>query len=68
MITDKCIKCASCETFCKNGAITEADDQYVIDETKCETCGTCSEYCPIDFAIVKKIYPELAVELPAECK
>ena len=54
IITEKCIKCASCEKFCKNGAITEGDDRYIIDESKCETCGTCLEYCPIDNAIVRK--------------
>jgi MinD superfamily P-loop ATPase len=52
-ITDKCIKCCSCNPFCKNEAIYEIDDRFAIDETKCDDCGTCMEYCPIDDAIVK---------------
>ena len=40
--------------FCENGAAQETDTTYVIDETKCQTCGTCLTYCPIDGAIVKR--------------
>ena len=53
IITEKCIERGSCQPFCKNKAITYAKSRYVIDETKCEMCGTCLEYCPIDDAIVK---------------
>jgi MinD superfamily P-loop ATPase len=52
-ITDKCIKCGSCNPFCKNDAIIEEGDRFAIDESKCDDCGTCIEYCPIDEAIVK---------------
>jgi MinD superfamily P-loop ATPase len=51
-ITDKCIECGSCESFCKNEAIDVIDSHYVIDQEKCDSCGTCLEYCPIDDAIV----------------
>jgi MinD superfamily P-loop ATPase len=53
MITEKCIECGSCQSFCKNKAIKYTNKRYVIDETKCEMCGTCLEYCPIDNAIVE---------------
>ncbi len=56
-ITDKCIKCCSCNPFCKNDAIYEEDDRFQIDEDKCDGCGTCLEYCPIDDAIVEVIEP-----------
>jgi MinD superfamily P-loop ATPase len=53
MITDECIMCGSCEPFCDEKAIIEGDKKYFIDQEKCGGCGTCTEYCPIDGAIVK---------------
>jgi MinD superfamily P-loop ATPase len=58
-ITDECIVCGSCEPFCKNGAILYNDTKYVIDESKCDSCGTCLEYCPIDDAILEKPVREM---------
>ena len=52
VITDKCIRFSSCKPFCKNGAICADDDCFQIDESKCDSCGTCAEYCPIDGALV----------------
>lgn len=54
LITGKCIECGACEMFCENGAVSETDTTYVIDETKCQSCETCTTYCPIDGAIIKK--------------
>ena len=59
MITEKCIMCGSCEPFCKNKAIYDGEDRYIIDQSKCDGCGTCIEYCPIDDAMVK-IEPQIA--------
>ena len=53
IITKKCIECGSCESFCKNAAIDVVAGHYVIDQAKCDICGTCLEYCPIDDAIVE---------------
>jgi MinD superfamily P-loop ATPase len=50
-ITDDCIMCSSCESFCVNAAISEGDTTYVIDQSLCDGCGTCSEYCPVDALI-----------------
>jgi MinD superfamily P-loop ATPase len=63
IITEKCIMCGSCEPFCKMGAIYDGDDRYVIDQSKCDNCGICVEYCPIDDAIVKA---ETAVDFSSE--
>jgi len=52
-ITEKCIECNSCYPFCEKDAILYDDSPYVIDQTKCDGCGTCKEYCPIDDAIVE---------------
>lgn len=57
VITDECIGCGVCEIFCKNGAVSQCDTcftKFVIDESKCEACATCKEYCPIDGAIVER--------------
>jgi NAD-dependent dihydropyrimidine dehydrogenase PreA subunit len=54
IITDECIGCGVCEIYCKNEAITESEARkYVIDSARCDACGTCIEYCPIDGAIVE---------------
>jgi ferredoxin len=54
VITEECIMCGSCEPFCIEGAIIEGDDtRYFIDPSKCGSCGgICTEYCPIDGAII----------------
>ncbi len=54
VITEKGIYCGSCESFCKNHAISAGDMLYVIDEEKCDQCGDCREYCPIDDVIQEK--------------
>ena len=52
-ITDECIMCGSCAPFCEEDAIIETDNRYVIDQSKCDGCGICTEYCPIDEAIIE---------------
>jgi ferredoxin len=47
-ITEECIACAACESECPEGAISEADDIYVIDPEKCNDCESCIEVCPVD--------------------
>lgn len=53
-ITSACIECGSCEEYCENGAVDVKDKKYVIDIEKCDCCGTCLEFCPIDGAIIEK--------------
>jgi MinD superfamily P-loop ATPase len=52
-ISEECIECGSCAPFCKNGAIEWVEIRYVIDPSKCDACGTCREYCPMDDAILE---------------
>lgn len=53
-ITDECISCGSCEGECDNGAISEGDQIFVIDPSKCTECvgnakePKCVEICPVD--------------------
>jgi ferredoxin len=51
-INSDCIQCGACEPECEQGAISEADGNYVIDPAKCEDCATCVDVCPTG-AIVK---------------
>ena len=45
---DKCleVKEGSCADVCPAGAISQGDDQYVIDAAACLDCGSCSDTCP----------------------
>ena len=43
-ITDSCLKCGTCAGECPMNAISEGEDQYVIDADTCVGCG--------DFVIV----------------
>ena len=52
-IDDTCISCGSCEAECPTGAISEGEDQYVIDPDTCIDCGACADVCPTD-----SIHPE----------
>lgn len=53
-ITVECISCGACETECPNEAISEGDETYVIDGSKCTECvgffdtPQCAEVCPVD--------------------
>ncbi|MFL5400690.1 MAG: 4Fe-4S binding protein [Myxococcales bacterium] len=54
MITEDCINCAACESECPNEAISEGEDTYVIDASKCDECesnggeNACKAVCPSD--------------------
>ena len=37
-ITDDCISCGACEAECKNEAISEGEETYVIDPDRCTEC------------------------------
>ena len=59
-ITDECISCGACEAECPNSAISQGDEHFEIDATKCDECASsgdaaCLGICPIgDTAIVKR--------------
>lgn len=38
-ITEDCISCAACEQECPNGAISQGDAHYTIDENLCTECA-----------------------------
>ncbi len=45
-ITSACVSCGSCVDACPAGAISQGDDQYVIDAAACLDCGSCCDTCP----------------------
>lgn len=54
MITDECINCDVCEPECPNGAISQGDEIYEIDPSKCTECvghfdePQCQQVCPVN--------------------
>jgi len=46
-ITQDCIGCQVCKTFCPAKAIRFGDGGNEIDQKKCLHCGTCYRECPI---------------------
>lgn len=57
MITEECINCGACEPECPNEAISEGDDIYVIDPSRCTECvghfdeEQCAAVCPVDCCV-----------------
>jgi ferredoxin len=57
MITEECINCGACEPECPNEAISEGEDVYVIDPSRCTECvghfdeEQCAAVCPVDCCV-----------------
>ena len=51
-ITSACVSCGSCADACPAGAISQGDDQYVIDAAACLDCGSCSDQKLADLFVV----------------
>jgi len=45
-ITEECIACGECRERCSFKAISQHDEQFVIDNTRCDVCGDCYTICP----------------------
>ncbi len=58
IVAEDCTSCGACEPECPTYAISQGDDAYVIDATKCDECASkggessCKAVCPTD-CIVK---------------
>ena len=72
MITDDCISCDACVAECPNSAISEDEDQYVIDPERCTECAghydepQCVEVCPVDCCVRDPNYQEEEEQLLAK--
>jgi len=42
---ESCIKCGKCKDICKFDAVT---NDFIIDGVKCEGCGVCYHFCPVN--------------------
>jgi len=68
-ITDDCISCGACEAECKNDAISEGEEVFVIDPSKCTECvgnydsPRCAEVCPVEAAVPDPEHEESREEL-----
>jgi ferredoxin len=71
-ITEECISCGACEAECKNEAISEGEEIYVIAPDRCTECvgnfesPKCAEICPVDSCIPDPEYVESQEELLAK--
>ena len=69
IITDECINCDVCEPECPNGAISQGDEIYVIDPSRCTECvghfdePQCRKVCPVDCIPLNPDFVETQDEL-----
>lgn len=72
MITEDCINCDVCVPECPNTAISQGDEIYVIDATKCTECvghfddSQCVAVCPVDAIIPDPNHVESKDQLQAK--
>ena len=72
IITDDCINCDVCEPECPNEAISEGEEIYEIDPSKCTECvghydePQCQLVCPVDCIPVDPDNEETQEELMAK--
>lgn len=48
IIGSECTKCGACAQECPVDAISEGEDQYLIDPEVCIDCGACDDVCPVN--------------------
>lgn len=46
MITENCVSCGACTSYCPVEAISQGETQYVIDASICIDCSECQGNCP----------------------
>lgn len=69
MITDECINCDVCEPECPNEAISQGEEIYEIDSSRCTECvghfdtPQCIEVCPVDCILPDPSHAETKEQL-----
>ena len=67
IIPEKCTGCQYCAMSCSEHAIEGAMDKvHVVDQEKCNQCGTCFDMCPPEYAAVQKLSGESAPQVLPE--
>ena len=73
-ITSDCILCGACEPECPNQAISEGDEQCVIDPDRCTECvgafdeSQCAAVCPVEACVPDPDHKETRDALQATYK
>ena len=47
VVSDKCVRCGMCVTFCPEIAIKLGEKKAEINYDYCKGCGICSNVCPV---------------------
>lgn len=69
LITDECINCDVCEPACPNDAISQGEEVYEINPSKCTECvghydkPQCIAVCPIECILTDPVHPETKEQL-----
>lgn len=72
LINEECVNCGVCEPECPNEAITEGEDIYIIEPSKCTECvghfdePQCVSVCPVDCIVPDPENQESKEELQAK--
>lgn len=72
IITDECINCDVCEPECPNSAISQGEEIYVIEPSKCTECvghfdePQCIAVCPVECIHIDPNHEESKDELQAK--
>jgi MinD superfamily P-loop ATPase len=58
MITEECFNCGACARMCPGEGISEGEENFVIDPSRCSECvgfyhtQQCARICPIDCCVI----------------
>ncbi|WP_333677958.1 4Fe-4S binding protein [Muricomes intestini] len=47
-IPEDCTLCGVCTKACRDGALTQTENEIVLDKDKCTNCGRCVKACPFN--------------------
>ena len=47
-IPEDCTLCGVCTKACRDGALTQTENEIALDKDKCTNCGRCVKACPFN--------------------